>query len=1385
MPRRENSFLRKKRSFPLLFRAPSFFVHSLLSLFLVISLPLSAVRADEAASPASSGRIELPERSIQLRTEDDIAWKALWDEARQLVRAGRPAAAVPLYEKLLAMRQGLEAAQWELARLLLQMGREDAAVRQLELLVEMAPGNLDYLLTLAETLGHLGAGARSAELYRRVLLREPDNPQALSGLALALVGQGKGLEALPLFEALWQRDPNRPGLCRDLGRLYYALGEFEKATPLLLSLAREENAESEDLFWAARVLDRRGLEKSAAEQWERLAGRAPKNPEIRAQVAAYYLRAGTDEKALPYLLPLLQEGQVPPQLFKRLGTIYLGMQRPREALAYFERYVEVRPKDKEVLRQMVELHAALGNRTRSLHALDRFLSLEANPDLEELARAAALHEESGGYRQAVALYDRILLSTPDDPQVLAKRAKALLAAGDEAEAEAMWAYLSSREKLLEVLEILHAQEPGNSKVLERLARMYIDRGELARSLPIFARLAALGTRSPAILVAEASVHERLQRAGKALALYEEALAGGAAPPEVRLRCLRLAGRLGLQEKVLLHDRALEESRGFPAAPEERLQIAEALGQAQLFSEAEQRYAQLLAEFAGDALVRSSAFLGLARLYRARELPFEEEQALRQAYLAGGPKAEVLAGLFGLALTEKRFPEAELWLAALESQGESFLPGGDSAPGCQSPGSILLFRARLLAAQGESRGALKLLRSPGRPLPAASAGGAGDCPPSSAGNEACLLATRLLLEEGRLEEAESLLSSCSARDGDFSVQVLRFRLARGRGRTAAAEELLARVVAGASEDPQRLLQLLSSLHAHNLYPEVWRIADEAARLHPASIALSLFAARARLAHGESRAAIPVLEQVIREFPEHELAGVLLAREYFHNGRFPEALSLSGSGTVRPDLTLLRARILWAQQEWKEAARIYAEALEPGIAEQIKREGQVAGVELPLREEESLWRRLVVAEIDRETPLDRMMRPEGFLARDAAPGAALLASHYAGYRWEKRFALEQEAREALLNRDYLAAGAYLRRLVREYPEDPSLRFDLAGVYSRFGQLGNEAALYGDIVGMGVEFPGVEEAWQRNDLKRRPSFSLGYGYRREDGRGGHKALRSTWQEGRLRYAHRPQQSWEGVVSRLEYRDLDRPAGIQGSRALLAFESILNEHLTVRAGGGGEALEDGQPDTLLLDLAVDGRLSDRLTGSLSYGRDANRDTLASLRRNIIEEEYKAKLAVDLLSSLQVGGGLSNWGFSDSNAMQGYDFWAAYTLFLDPASLRLSYTHDYRNADSAGGGGPLLVDGFASSEHPYWTPVDYWENRFSIAFRHQLSADQFGRGVPSYYDLEYSLAYDGRGLPSQSWRGGFFVELTPHVMLEATAELLSGEEYRVRQVFLGAAYRW
>ncbi|MCX5877054.1 MAG: tetratricopeptide repeat protein, partial [Deltaproteobacteria bacterium] len=175
------------------------------------------------------GKQVVPARTIQLKEDKDVAWKALWDQGRELARNGRLAEAVPVYEALLGMREGLEAARWELVTILLQLKREENALPHLELLVEAAPRNLQYLLALAEASRVQGNGAMAVELYKKVLQREPDNRQVLRGAASALLVQQKKVEAAAMLETLLQKEPARPALREELANLYYEMGAYDKA----------------------------------------------------------------------------------------------------------------------------------------------------------------------------------------------------------------------------------------------------------------------------------------------------------------------------------------------------------------------------------------------------------------------------------------------------------------------------------------------------------------------------------------------------------------------------------------------------------------------------------------------------------------------------------------------------------------------------------------------------------------------------------------------------------------------------------------------------------------------------------------------------------------------------------------------------------------------------------------------------------------------------------------------------------------------------------------------------------------------------------------------------------------------------------------------------
>lgn len=648
----------------------------------------------------------------------------------------------------------------------------------------------------------------------------------------------------------------------------------------------------------------------------------------------------------------------------------------------------------------------------------------------------------------------------------------------------------------------------------------------------------------------------------------------------------------------------------------------------------------------------------------------------------------------------------------------------------------------------------------------------------------------MLADGRYDEAEQLVEPLTGRRGEPETDLLLLQIYRVQRKTDLEKELFKKILKEGSQDQGLFLHLLKAMRDEGLVAELCKSAELASLQYPDSVTIRTLYASAREANGEIGPAIEIWQGIVRDFPEQEFAAVRLAQQLFSHGRFAEAKDVEERflhHVSRPDLILLNARIFWAEHEWEKSAAEYDAFLDPSVTDSIAAVARERGVTLPRDEAPGIFARLTVAETDRQTAVDALMEPKTLLAH--GPGAAALKEitvpFYARYRWQKRFTLEKAARQSVMDREYLAAANYFRILLREYSADVSLQYDLAGIYSRFGQLGQEAALYEEIKSAGGDFPGLAEARERNELKRQPRATLGYGYLREEGREGYKAIRKTWEETSLQYSPYLQHDLAVNLSRLDYQDPGGNGRIRGNRAFVSYAANINEQFLLRGGAGTELLENNQPDTALIEMAAEGRLGDRLTGSLSYGRDVKHDTLASLGRNIVQQDYKADFMLDMLSSLQAGGGYLYTSLSDENAMKGYDLWAAYLLFFEPASLKFSYTYDFKDTAEGRGGGPLLPDGFNAFDHPYWTPVNYWQNRFSIYFKHQLSDDQFRRGVPRYYDLEYVVVYDEMGYAMQTWKGGVFIECAPHFILAATTELTSGPEYRAKEVFLSAVYRW
>lgn len=1356
------------------------FLPLFLALFLGCAFAVCSA-ADGGGQGAVTSLI-VPDRGIQLKSEVAVPWKITWDKARLLVRAGKLREAVELYQALLADRPGLEAAQWELAQIFLDLSEPDRALPLLELLVDSFPLNFDYLFALAATTEAQGNFGRAVELFKKLLVAAPKNPAVLTGIADGLLEQKKNQEAVTFLERLYGVVPEQAGLKEKLALLYYELGMYDQARPLLAGLAAEPGGALEVLRITARVHDRLGLTNLAADFWQRLIGRDAHDAEARAWLTGYFLKEGKGEDALPYLLPLLQKEPNRADLLKRIGQIYLGLTRFAEALSCFERYVEIDPENKEVLRLVVDIHAALGNKGQSVAALERFLSLEKEPDLAHLSKAAQLYEANGRFVAARALYDRILAITPDDPEVLAKRARCLLGEGNEAEASAMWNHLARRRKLLEVLEVLHALEPANLQVMEKLALMYLDQGALDKSFAYFERLSRSGLEKPDLLAAYATVCERLGYAEHALGVYGKLLAQSFDSAEVFLKYIRLAGQLGLRQKI--HEQSARLRDKFPvvfAAPATQLVLARALCGAGSYLEARRIYFAMLdrADIAGGK--RYEALLGLADLYRLSGLVYEAEGFLRQAYLEDGCRGEALVQLAELALDQRRVVDAGVWLDELTACSSAC---GQGAGANYSGGATEdLLRARFLAGEGETRKAVNLLRVKLEAHPGEQGG------QWAAGREIKPALVQMLLGDNRFAEAERLLSSLAAADNDLEGQVLGVKLLQAQGEEQAAHNSFSAILARAGQDGGMLLDLVGILKKLQMYGPMLTAAEEVYRRLPESTNSVYLLAEAKGLNGRQEESVALLQAVAMGGEPSGPADILLAEQLFLTGRFDQALvhieRAKEQWGERPDLQLVEARILWAGRQWDAALAVYRDFLTPDLLEEFAGALKGVGYEFPADGRRNFWQKLTDSAGNRENLVDELQAPPFFVAAGRKEISDVTSRFYAPWQWRKRFVLELQARRAVHDREYFAAQKYFSRLLRDYPAETSLVYDLAGVQSRLGLLDKEAALYDGIPVEGDQFPGLAAARQRNSLKLRPRTAISHGYAKKEGRDGYMALAKSWEELSFWYAPLLRHEFDLSLARVEYRDAAGDSKIRGTRSELTYLTDVNQYLQLVVGGGVESLGDGKPDTALARCEISGRLGDLVSGGLGFRRDVKHDTLASLSRHVVARDLTAKVQVDLLSSLQVGGDYLYSDLSDDNVIQGYDLWASYTIFFDPAFLQFRYTYDFKDSKQGAQAGPLLSDGFAADDHPYWAPVNYWLNRFSVYFKHRLSDDEFKRGVPRYYDAEYIVSYGSRGYAAQSWKGGFFVEWTPHFIMKASAGITSGQEYRAKELFLAAIYRW
>ncbi len=405
----------------------------LLAASLAVAPPVPVSAAEQGKAPAGQAAGLVPDRDILYRDAKAPRWKEAWDRARELSRQGRYEQALARYKALLAGKENVDEARWEYTSILLYLKRWREAGRQLDILLRNDPKNRRYLLARARVDLATGLVDQAVTIFGRLYEEEPaadDAVQALSGLIRALEKQKKGAIILPLVEQLILRRPDDPDLKIKAADLATGAGQLVKAEDFLHSVLGQHPDDVRVLRRLALLSERRRMLKAAASYWQLVLANRPGDVQAHRHLARYYDRTDNRVEELRHVMALLAVFPADPALLKRAGELNLQTGRADRALDYFSRYLVLRPDDRQVQGQQEDAR-------RELAA--NLLALVENARTREL-------------------WQDLVKVTTDRIGVYRAMADLLRRQG-------------KRHELIEVLRIIHRQQPGDRGVAAELRRL--------------------------------------------------------------------------------------------------------------------------------------------------------------------------------------------------------------------------------------------------------------------------------------------------------------------------------------------------------------------------------------------------------------------------------------------------------------------------------------------------------------------------------------------------------------------------------------------------------------------------------------------------------------------------------------------------------------------------------------------------------------------------------------------------------------------------------------------------------------------------------------------------------------------------------------------------
>ena len=291
------------------------------------------------------------------------------------------------------------------ARYLQGHRKYDQALEEVEQVLGQVPGDANALILQGEVFRELGKMDEAIESFNKATEQAPQAASPFQSRGEIYREQEEYDKAIAEFDKVLELQPGVLMTLVHRAEAYLFAGQLEKAlADVDLVLEKQPSIAAHRI--RSEVLAKMDRLDEAIEEMERVSEAMPQQPDLKMQLALYYLVDNQTQKAIEVYTDVINVDKENFLAFRSRGDAYLSIGQHAKAVADFEEALKREPKDIPVLNNLAWVLATSpdeevrdGPRAIKLATQACELSNYAKPHI--LSTLAAAYAESGDFETAI------------------------------------------------------------------------------------------------------------------------------------------------------------------------------------------------------------------------------------------------------------------------------------------------------------------------------------------------------------------------------------------------------------------------------------------------------------------------------------------------------------------------------------------------------------------------------------------------------------------------------------------------------------------------------------------------------------------------------------------------------------------------------------------------------------------------------------------------------------------------------------------------------------------------------------------------------------------------------------------------------------------------